>query len=101
MKEIIVSDGHITDLPRYSVYSGVFSLRGFHLVLVLAELNNRETCATDIGNTYLESYTTEKHFSWKEMILENLKITCSLLKIHVTVCALPDFVDTINVLLSP
>jgi hypothetical protein len=30
------------------------------LVIFLAELNNLELWATDIGNAYLEAYTTEK-----------------------------------------
>jgi Reverse transcriptase (RNA-dependent DNA polymerase) len=30
------------------------------LVLFLAELNDLQLCATDIGNAYLEAYTTEK-----------------------------------------
>jgi Reverse transcriptase (RNA-dependent DNA polymerase) len=36
------------------------SLRGFRLVLFLVELNDLELWATDIGNAYLEAYTTEK-----------------------------------------
>jgi Reverse transcriptase (RNA-dependent DNA polymerase) len=36
------------------------NLRGFRLVLFLAELNDLQFWATDIGNAYLEAYTTEK-----------------------------------------
>ncbi len=50
----------MTDPPVDSVYSGVVSLRGFRLVLFLAELNDLETWATDIGNAYLEANTSEK-----------------------------------------
>jgi hypothetical protein len=59
-KARLVADGHLTDIPLDSVYSGVVSLRGFRLVLFLAELNKLELWATDIGNAYLEAMTTEK-----------------------------------------
>ena len=47
-------------VPLESVYSGVVSLRGFRLVLFLAELNELELWATDVGNAYLEAFTSEK-----------------------------------------
>jgi hypothetical protein len=56
----LVADGHLTDIPVESVYSGVVSLRGIRLVIFLAELNGMETWATDIGNAYLEAKTSEK-----------------------------------------
>jgi hypothetical protein len=59
-KARLVADGHLTDIPVDSVYSGVVSLRGFRLVIFLAELNGIETWATDVGNAYLEAKTTEK-----------------------------------------
>jgi len=59
-KARLVADGHLTEVPIESVYSGVVSLRGFRLVLFLAELNGLETYATDIGNAYLEAKTSEK-----------------------------------------
>ena len=59
-KARLVADGHLTDVPMESVYSGVVSLRGFRLVVFLAELNNLEIWATDIGNAYLEAKTKEK-----------------------------------------
>ena len=34
-----VADGHLTDIPSDSVYSGVVSLRGFRMLLFLDELN--------------------------------------------------------------
>ena len=61
-KARLVADGHLTDIPLESVYSGVVSLRGFRMVLFLAELNHMETWATDIGNAYLEAETAEKIF---------------------------------------
>ena len=59
-KARLVADGHLTDTPIDSVYSSVVSLRGFRLVLFLAELNSLETWATDIGNAHLEAETKEK-----------------------------------------
>jgi hypothetical protein len=55
-----VADGHLTDIPVDSVYSGVVSLRGLRIMLFLAELNDLEVWATDIGNAYLEAHTKEK-----------------------------------------
>ena len=59
-KARLVADGHLTEVPTESVYSGVVSLRGFRLVLFLAELNGLELWATDIGSAYLEAKTNEK-----------------------------------------
>ena len=61
-KARLVADGQLLDIPLESVYSGVVSLQGFRLVLFLAELNGLELWATDIGNAYLEAYTSEKVF---------------------------------------
>ena len=59
-KARLVADGHKTDIPLTSVYSGVVSLRGLRMVVFLAELNNLELWGTDIGNAYLEAKTQEK-----------------------------------------
>jgi Reverse transcriptase (RNA-dependent DNA polymerase) len=59
-KARLVADGYLTQIPVDSVYSGVVSLRGFRLVLFLAELNHLQIWATDIGDAYLEAYTSEK-----------------------------------------
>ena len=59
-KARLVADGHLTEVPLSSVYSGVVSLRGIRLVLFLAELNGLEEWGTDIGNAYLEAFTKEK-----------------------------------------
>ena len=56
----LVADGHLTDIPVDSVYSGVVSLRGFRLLIFLAELNGLEVWRTDISSAYLEAYTKEK-----------------------------------------
>jgi Reverse transcriptase (RNA-dependent DNA polymerase) len=59
-KARLVANGYLTDIPLDLVYSGVVSLRGFHLVLFVAELNHLNIWATNIGNAYLEAYTSEK-----------------------------------------
>lgn len=59
-KARLVADGHLTDVPTESVYSGVVSLRGLRLVIFLGELNNLEVWAGDIGSAYLEAKTREK-----------------------------------------
>ena len=59
-KARMVADGHLTDIPLDSVYSGVVSLRGLRMLVFLAELNKLQTWATDIGNAYLEAVTSEK-----------------------------------------
>jgi hypothetical protein len=56
----LVADGHLTDIPVDSVYSGVVTLRGLRLLIFLAELNDLQTWATNIGNAYLEALTSEK-----------------------------------------
>ena len=59
-KARLVADGHLTEVPVDSVYSGVVSIRGLKMMVFLAELNSLDIWATDIGNAYLEAYTTEK-----------------------------------------
>jgi hypothetical protein len=59
-KARLVADGHLTDIPIDSVYSGVVSLKGFRLVVFLAELNHLKMWTTDVGNAYLEATTSEK-----------------------------------------
>ena len=52
----------MTEIPFNSVYSRVVLLKSLRTVLFLAELNNLEAWATDIGNGYLEAETLEKVF---------------------------------------
>ena len=56
----MVADGHLTDAPLTHVYSGVVSLHGLCILTFMAELNNLETWASDIGNSYLEEKTSER-----------------------------------------
>jgi Reverse transcriptase (RNA-dependent DNA polymerase) len=59
----VVADGHLTDIPLDSVYSGVVSLRGLRIMIFLAEPNELEVWSTDIGNGYLEAHTQEKLYT--------------------------------------
>jgi hypothetical protein len=59
-KARLVAGGHLTDVPVDSVYSGVVSLQNLRICVFLAELNNLQVHAADIGNTYLEAGTKEK-----------------------------------------
>ena len=59
-KARLVADGHLTDIPIESVYSGVVSLHGLRIVFFLAELYGLESWTADIGNAYLEAKTKEK-----------------------------------------
>ena len=59
-KARFVAGGHLTEPTNEQVYSGVVSLKAFRLVLFLAELNELELYAADVGNAYLEAYTKEK-----------------------------------------
>jgi hypothetical protein len=59
-KARLVADGHLTDVPVDSVYSGVMLLKGLRMLIFLAELKGLQTWATDIGNAYLEAKTSEK-----------------------------------------
>ena len=56
----LVAGGHLTDIPVDSVYSGVVSLRGFRLLVFLAELNGLEVWSTNMSSAYLEAYTNKK-----------------------------------------
>ena len=56
----VVANGHLTDIPLESVYSGVVSLRGLRTVVFLGELNNMPTWGTDISSAYLLAKTSEK-----------------------------------------
>ena len=59
-KARMVARGDKTNPPRESVYSGVASMRSLRIVCFLAELNGLQLTGGDVGNAYLEAYTTEK-----------------------------------------
>ena len=56
---LLLADGHLSNVPVNSVYSSVILLCGLRTVVFLAELNDLEMWATDIGNTYLEAEMAE------------------------------------------
>jgi hypothetical protein len=58
----MVADGHLTDIPLESVYSGVVSLCGLWIITFLSQLNGLDLWATDIGNAYLEAFTIEQNY---------------------------------------
>jgi hypothetical protein len=58
----MVADGHLTNIPVDSVYSGVVILSGIRTLMLIAELNGLEAWATDVGNAYLEANTKENKF---------------------------------------
>jgi hypothetical protein len=59
-KARLVADGHLTETPLDSVYSGVVSLRSLRIVIFLAELNKQKLYGADVSNAYLEAETQEK-----------------------------------------
>ena len=59
-KSRFVAGGHRTDAPIESTHSAVISLLGVRVITFLSELNGLELWNTDIGNTCLESCTSEK-----------------------------------------
>jgi hypothetical protein len=61
-KAWMVADGHLTDIPLESVYSGVISIHGLRIITFLSELNGLDLWATDIGNAYLEAFTMERNY---------------------------------------
>jgi hypothetical protein len=61
-KARLVADGHLTEVPIDSVYSGVVLLRGLRMLIFLSEPNGLQTWATDIGNAYLKAETSERVF---------------------------------------
>ena len=61
-KTRLVANGHLTDVPLDSVYSGVVSLRGIRMLVFLSELNGLKTWTTDIDNAYLEAVTSAKAY---------------------------------------
>ena len=59
-KNRLVADENLTDVTLSSAYSGVVSLRGTSLVILLTELKGLESWVKDISNAYLEAFTNEK-----------------------------------------
>ena len=68
-----VGNGHLTDIPIDSVYSGVVSLCRLWIVISLSELNDLEMWSTDIGNAYLEAYTSKKLYIVASLVFGELQ----------------------------
>ena len=48
----MVAGGHLTAVPKESVYSGVISLGGIRIMTFLAELNQLEIWGADISSVF-------------------------------------------------
>ena len=57
-----VKDGHKTEDPLGSNYSGVVSRDSVRIAFTLAVLNGLDICCSDVQNAYLQALTSEKHF---------------------------------------
>ena len=53
----------MTEAPQEDVYSSVVSLKGMHMCIFLAELNDLKIMAGDVGNAYLEAKMREKIYT--------------------------------------
>ena len=53
----------MTDPPKYTTYSSLVSFRGLRIVNFIGELNGMSRKTGDIGNAYLEEFTTEKVYT--------------------------------------
>ena len=56
----VVADGHLTEVPTESIYSGVVSLQGLCACIFIGELNGTLIWGTDISSAYLCAKTSEK-----------------------------------------
>ena len=61
-KARFVAGGHMTTAPKEDTYSGVVDHENVRITLFLAEHNDLEVMAADIGNAYLHARTREKVF---------------------------------------
>jgi len=61
-KARLVADGHLTDIPLETVYSGVVTLKSLRMIIFIGELNGMPVWGGDVGNAYLEAITREKVF---------------------------------------
>ena len=59
----MVAGGNWTDPPDTDIYSGVVSIDSIRTVFLIAELNDLEVMAADVGNAYLHGHTKEKIYT--------------------------------------
>ena len=57
-----VLDGHKTSDPEVSTYAGVVSRESVRIAFTYAALNDIDVFAADIGNAYLQSPSSQKHY---------------------------------------
>jgi hypothetical protein len=72
-KAWMVADGHLTDIPLESVYSGVVSLRGLRIITFLSELNGLDLWATDLVMLIWKLLPWNRIISLQVLNLVNLK----------------------------
>jgi len=61
-KARFVAGGHVTKTPKEKAYSGVVDHESVRLILFIAEMNDLEIRAADIGNAYLHATKRERVF---------------------------------------
>ena len=61
-KAKILANGNLAEVPLYSVYLDVVSLRCIRLFLFISELNNLKFWTNCVVNSYLEAKTKEKFY---------------------------------------
>ena len=62
-KARLVAGGHRTKDPEENSFSGVVSLDNVRTAFFIAELNDLDIMAADVGNAYLHGYTKEKLYT--------------------------------------
>ena len=62
-KARLVAGGHATSPGAEDIYSGVVSIDNVRIALLLADLNNMQVVAADVGNAFLYGKTKEKLYS--------------------------------------
>jgi Reverse transcriptase (RNA-dependent DNA polymerase) len=62
-KARLVAGGHVTDPPTSITYSSVVSRELVRIVFLIAALNDLDIMTADIGNAYLNAFTSEKVYT--------------------------------------
>jgi len=61
-KARFVTGGHVTKTPKEETYSGAVEHESLRLTMFIAEMNNLQERAANIGNAYLHATAREKVF---------------------------------------
>ena len=59
-KAKFITEGHMTAPPTRMTYASVVSRESVRIAFLLDALNDIDMLTCDIGNAYLNAYTTEK-----------------------------------------